>query len=223
MYKHVYGDFKKDEKEKASTGTPFVRSWWQTLRSAIQQLCRSSCFTAKRGDLWGISTHGITFPLSFLEVMTAEKHILWPLQTLLCVLQRSLPPFYCCSRSMKQYTCMLKIVTRLPWECLQIFILLRGCCTLLPFPSTFTSLCTPGSSHAPGKPNCLGLHEGLIKTSDNQNKLNKEFAHTNTRCDSYAAGLLASWCWGSWQLHRRYIILHSVLYLELVASQLAPA
>jgi len=61
-----------------------------------------------------------TFPLAFLELMTAGKRILWHLQSLFCVFQRSLPPCY--SRSMKQYMCMLKIVTGLLWECFQILI-----------------------------------------------------------------------------------------------------
>jgi len=87
VYKHVYRDFTKDEKDRG-------RKWWQTLRSAVRLHSRSSHFTAKRGDLWpgAFLLTERTFPSAFLELMTAGKHIFQPLWTLFCVLQRSLLP-----------------------------------------------------------------------------------------------------------------------------------
>ena len=125
MYKHVYGDFKKDEKEKASTGTPFVRSWWQTLRSAIQQCSQSSHSQPSK------ETSG-AFPLTE-ELSLWFSELIWPLRTLFCVLQQSLPPSYHCRWSMKQYTCMLKIVTRLLRECFQILIFCVAIACSFPF------------------------------------------------------------------------------------------
>jgi len=83
------------ETEKA-TRTPFaVKQRKDNLRMLYNDVVWSSCFTAKQGDLWGVSITGKkNFPFGFSEYdNTGEHAILAP----------------CCSQSKKQYTCTPEI------------------------------------------------------------------------------------------------------------------
>ena len=90
MYKHVYGDFTKDEKEYQDTFCSEAEERygdrpWEVLYDYVVDPAASQ---TERGDLWGVST----LPSAFLELMTAGKHVLQLLQILFCVLKRSLLP-----------------------------------------------------------------------------------------------------------------------------------
>ena len=94
VYKHVYGDFTKDEKEYQDTICSEAEEGnsdrpWEVLYDYIVDPATSQ---PELGDLWGIFTHERTLPSTFLELMTAGKHIFRPLWILFCVLQRSLLP-----------------------------------------------------------------------------------------------------------------------------------
>ena len=125
VYKHVNGDSTQGEKEKSQYQDTICRGrkWWQTLRSAIWLHSRSNSFTAKREDLWGISTHGKNFPfmertfpswkeLSLQVFRVDDGWYTYPsalTDIILCLTMIFATLLVHCGWSMKQYTCELKI------------------------------------------------------------------------------------------------------------------
>ena len=83
----LYGDITKDEKEKCQYQDTICSDAEEgngEKSGAVRLRNRSSHFKAMRGELWGVSTHGKTFPLAFLELMTAGKHPSALTNTILC-------------------------------------------------------------------------------------------------------------------------------------------
>ena len=130
----MYGDFTKDDKEYQAT----ICSEAEEGNNDIVDPAASQ---PERGDLQGISTHGKNSPFGFLELMTAGKLILQPLRTLFCVLQRSLLAL---SSVNEAIFVQAKNSNGITVRTFPKFNLLRGRCTLLPFPSALTSLCALG-------------------------------------------------------------------------------
>ena len=87
--------------------------------------------------------------------MTAGKHILRPLRTQFRVFQRYLPQKIFATLlvlySVDEAICVCEETTRNRGN---IFNLLRGRCTLLPFPSALTSLCVPATKNVGNHSNC---------------------------------------------------------------------
>jgi len=69
------------------------RNWWQTLWSAVRLRSQSSHFTAKWGDLLGVSTHRKKLSFWLFWSWQLLGYISFsPYGHYFCVLQRSLPP-----------------------------------------------------------------------------------------------------------------------------------
>jgi len=93
VYKHVNRDSTKDEKEKSqyqdNTRSEAEEGYgdrpWEVLYDYVVDPA-----TSQPSGAFPLTER--TFPLAFLELMTTGIHILWPLRTLFCVLQWSLPP-----------------------------------------------------------------------------------------------------------------------------------
>jgi len=82
----MYGDFTKDEKEYQDNICSEAEEGngdrpWEVLYDYVVDPAASQ---PEPGDLWGDSER--TLPSAFLELMTARKPILWPLQIPFCVL-----------------------------------------------------------------------------------------------------------------------------------------
>ena len=89
--------------------------------------------TAKRASRLG----KIIAPSAFLEFMTAGKHPTTLMDTIFSLSHRDLARRCSQWRHTKQrYTCMLKIVTGLPWE--------SFLCLVVPRSSLSSALCAPG-------------------------------------------------------------------------------
>ena len=70
MYKHVYGDFTKDEKEYQDTFCSEAEERygdrpWEVLYDYVVNPAASQ---PERGDLWGVSTHRKNSPFGFSGV-----------------------------------------------------------------------------------------------------------------------------------------------------------
>ena len=94
VYKHIYGDFPKDEKEYQDTICSEAEEGnsdrpWEVLYGYVVSPAASQ---PDWGDIWGIPLTERTLRQAFLELVTAGKHTLRPLWILFCVLQRSLLP-----------------------------------------------------------------------------------------------------------------------------------
>ena len=75
VYKHVYGDFTKDERY---TRTLFVVKQRKETMTDLEYDYVVDLATSQpeQGDLWGISTHRKSSPFGFSVLMTVGTHIL---------------------------------------------------------------------------------------------------------------------------------------------------
>ena len=135
MYKHVYTDFIKDEKEKIQYQDIICRTWWQTLRSAVRWQSIQPLHSQVRRPL-GISTHGKTILRLFLSCWQLGNISLSFYE---CYFVSSSDLCHLPVVGIVMHTCT-KIVTGLPWEIIK-FNLLCGRCTLLLFPSALIRRC----------------------------------------------------------------------------------
>jgi len=147
VYKHVYRDFTKGEKEYQDTICSEAKKGngdrpWEVLYDYVVDPA-----TSQPGE----ETSGVfplterTFSSAFLELMTAGKHILGPYR------------YYFVSYDLCRLVALLSVSeeilvraknsNRTTMRTFSNFNLLRGCCTLLPFPATLMSLCAPGEHY----------------------------------------------------------------------------
>jgi len=85
VYKHVYGDFTKDEKEHQDIICS-ERNGDRPSDMLYDYVVDPATSQPDRGDLWGVSTHGKNSPFGFSRVVTAGKCTLSALMdTVLCL------------------------------------------------------------------------------------------------------------------------------------------
>ena len=97
MYKHVYGDFTKEEKEYQDIICSEAEEVhgdrpWAVLYDYVVDPASLASQAGWRDYDPAASQPGEETSGAFPQLMTAGKHILRPLRILFCVLQRSLPP-----------------------------------------------------------------------------------------------------------------------------------
>ena len=126
-----------EDRENASIKTPMVA--WQgndilVVTDLEKVLYDDTVDQATSHSQTGISTSGNNCPFCFTGVHysweTSPQH-LWTLSSLSPISPVTVVSQ--CITEKQRYSCMLKIVTELPWVSFSIFSLLRGCFTLLPF------------------------------------------------------------------------------------------
>ena len=138
MYKHVYGDFTKDEKEYQDAVCSEAEEGngdrpWEVLYDYVVDPATSQ---PDRGDLWGVFTHGKNSPFGFSGVGDCwETYPSALTDTILC-LTTIFATLLALSLVNEAILVRAKNSNRTTVRTFSNFNLLCGRCTLLPFPST---------------------------------------------------------------------------------------
>ena len=149
MYKHVYRDFTKDEKEYQDTICSKEEEGngdrpWEVLYDYVVDPAASQ---PEWGDLWGVFTHKKNSPFGLSGV--DDRWETYPsalTDTILCLKTISAALLVLSSVS-EAILVRAKNSNGTTVRTFSNFNLLRGHCMLLPFPSALTSLCAPVSTH----------------------------------------------------------------------------
>jgi len=148
VYKHVYRDFTKDKKEYQDTICSKAKEGnadrpWEVLYDYVLDPAPSQ---PEWRDLWGIFTHEKNSPFDFSGV---DEH--WETypsaltDTILC-LAMIFAALLALSSVNEPILVRAKNSNGTTMRTFSNFNLVHGHCTLLPFPSALTSLCTPDIS-----------------------------------------------------------------------------